>query len=572
MQRKLLFVILMSIATLISAQEIKVVRFGIVPGDNTAELSPRKDLGDNLCALVKVKTNNISGLKFTNHNQYVGDVSYHDDGVYYVYIPTITSKLSFVHENYQPGEIDMAVFGYKKSIKSGKTYEAILEAPSLLQSTTGVTFKVTPIVEGSYIVIDNRKLTIPKDGIVKYGCSQGSHLYKVEADNYKTESGSVSVTNTFEPVVITLRPVTVEVNIESTPSNAQIYIDNVSYGKTGLKQLPLGEHDIRLSAKGYIDHIQHINITNEMVNLPHITLRKNNGKYEIVHPVEVTVICYTTNLYKNNKRIEEWNTNNQTIKIMPGTKCRLSDDYGMGAVLEVKAGQRRPMKIRLAGGRITVLNNDNSNAYVPGAVLSDVKQMRGLNDNHTGSVNSAISTNFIGGSTDSSSGSVIGDLVLVGSGDMLNDKNILVGTWNYKKACVLFENEYLFAKAGGFAVSNNVEAKLETYYHNVDIMPGVCKFVFGSDNSLKYTIGNKTMQGTYTFDSSKKTVIITTALGTNVTAYVSISGTAMGLTFDASKLLTLITSASSVSSSTLNSISSIASNYSGMKVGFELSK
>jgi hypothetical protein len=45
----------------------------------------------------------------------------------------------------------------------------------------------------------------------------------------------------------------------------------------------------------------------------------------------------------------------------------------------------------------------------------------------------------------------------------------------------------------------------------------------------------------------------------------------MGLTFDASKLLTLISSASTVSSS-LSSISSIASNYSGMKLGFEFSK
>lgn len=351
MQKKLLFVILISMVTLISAQEIKVVRFGIVPGDNTAELSPRKDLGDNLCALVKVKTNNVSGLKFSNHNQYVGDVSCRE-GVYYVYIPTITSKLSFVHENYQPGEIDMTVFGYKKNIKSGKTYEAILEAPSLLQSTTGVIFKVTPIVEDSYIVIDNKKLFITNDGIVKYGCSQGSYLYKVEADNYKTEYGSVSVTNTFEPIVINLRPVTVEVNVEAMPSDAQIYIDNVNYGKVGIKQLPLGEHEIRLSAKGYIDHIQHINITSSTVNLPHITLKKNDGKYEIIHPVEVTVICNSVNLYKNNKRLEEWNSTNRTIKIMPGTKCRLSDDHGKGAILEVKANQREPMVVRLVDGNL----------------------------------------------------------------------------------------------------------------------------------------------------------------------------------------------------------------------------
>ena len=190
-----------------------------------------------------------------------------------------------------------------------------------------------------------------------------------------------------------------------------------------------------------------------------------------------------------------------------------------------------------------------------------------------GDILGAILTNSAGGSTTTASntGNVLSDIISVFAGDILTNKNTLVGTWNYQKPCVQFESENLLAKAGGTLVSNKVEATLEAYYQKVGIKPGSCKFVFGSDNSLKYTIGSKTMQGSYTFDSSKKTVTITTALGNKVTAYVSISGTAMGLTFDASKLLTLISSASTVSSS-LSSISSIASNYSGMKLGFEFSK
>ena len=191
-----------------------------------------------------------------------------------------------------------------------------------------------------------------------------------------------------------------------------------------------------------------------------------------------------------------------------------------------------------------------------------------------GDILGAILTNSAGGSTTTTAanaGNVLSDIISVFAGDILTNKNTLVGTWNYQKPCVQFESENLLAKAGGTLVSNKVEATLEAYYQKVGIKPGACKFVFGSDNSLKYTIGSKTMQGSYTFDSNKKTVTITTALGTKVTAYVSISGTAMGLTFDASKLLTLISSASSVSSS-LSSISTIASNYSGMKLGFEFSK
>ena len=189
-----------------------------------------------------------------------------------------------------------------------------------------------------------------------------------------------------------------------------------------------------------------------------------------------------------------------------------------------------------------------------------------------GDILGAILTNSAGGSTTAANtGNVLSDIISVFAGDILTNKNTLVGTWNYQKPCVQFESESLLAKAGGTLVSNKVESTLEAYYQKVGIKPGACKFVFGSDNTLKYTIGSKTMQGTYSFDSSKKTVTITTALGNKVTAYVSISGTAMGLTFDASKLLTLISSASTVSSS-LSSISAVASNYSGMKLGFEFSK
>ena len=191
-----------------------------------------------------------------------------------------------------------------------------------------------------------------------------------------------------------------------------------------------------------------------------------------------------------------------------------------------------------------------------------------------GDILGAILTNSTGGSTAASTGNVLGDIISVFAGDILTNKNFLVGTWNYQKPCVQFESENLLAKAGGSIVSSKVEATLESYYQKVGIKPGACKFVFNKDNSLQYTIGSKTYKGSYssyTFDSNKKTLTITTALGNQVTAYVSIAGTTMGLTFDASKLLTLVNSASAVSSS-LSSISAIASNYSGMKLGFEFSK
>lgn len=167
--------------------------------------------------------------------------------------------------------------------------------------------------------------------------------------------------------------------------------------------------------------------------------------------------------------------------------------------------------------------------------------------------------------------SVIGDIISTIAGNILTSKATLVGTWMYTQPCVQFESENLLAKAGGSVIASQAEAKLDQYYQKLGIRPGACRFVFSNDNTLQYTVGNTTRTGSYSFNSQNNTVIITTQMGQNVTAYVSISGASMGLTFDASKLLTLIGNAQQVSSS-LSSISQIASNYTGMKLGFQFTR
>lgn len=187
-----------------------------------------------------------------------------------------------------------------------------------------------------------------------------------------------------------------------------------------------------------------------------------------------------------------------------------------------------------------------------------------------GSILGALLTGQTGTGTTSTE-SVLGNIISVFAGNILTNQNTIVGTWNYTQPCVQFESESLLAKAGGAVIAEKAENTLATYYQKIGITPGSCTFTFNSNNTMQYTIGSRAFQGSYVFDSSKKTVTITTQMGTKVTAYVSISGRNMGLTFDASKLLTLINSASAASSA-LSSIGAVAGNYSGMKLGFEFIK
>lgn len=174
-------------------------------------------------------------------------------------------------------------------------------------------------------------------------------------------------------------------------------------------------------------------------------------------------------------------------------------------------------------------------------------------------------------SGDNTTSSLIGNLISSVTGSVTTTQANLVGSWSYTAPAVQFESENLLTKAGGTAVATKVEAKLATYYKIVGIKAGTFKFSFAEDGTCTYGLGSKSLSGTYTFDSSAKTVTIKTTTGQSVKAYVTISGSTMSLCFDGSKLLTLFTNLSSKVSS-LKTVSTLASSYSGMKVGFKFAK
>lgn len=172
--------------------------------------------------------------------------------------------------------------------------------------------------------------------------------------------------------------------------------------------------------------------------------------------------------------------------------------------------------------------------------------------------------------TEGTSGA-IGNIISIFTGGIMTNQSALIGKWAYSKPAVQFESSSLLAKAGGAVAAAKVESQLDGYYRKVGITPGNMVFNFANDNTVQYNIGSRSMTGKYQFDANNKTVTITTQSGATVKAYVSISVGQMALTFDASKLLTLVNSAAAASSQ-LSGISSIASSFSGMKVGFTFAK
>ena len=195
----------------------------------------------------------------------------------------------------------------------------------------------------------------------------------------------------------------------------------------------------------------------------------------------------------------------------------------------------------------------------------------------TGTTASTPASNTAGTDIASAGASILGNLLGSILSNTLTEQSF-VGTWTYQSPQVRFESENLLAQAGGTVVASNIEQKLDGYLAKIGITKGVTSFTFKEDKTfLIATNGKNVASGTYTYDRSNKILNLTSTLGLmNQNCIVGMDGTNLCLLYDADKLLTVMNTVGATlgkTNSTLGSISSIlGQNYTGMKVGFSLSK
>ena len=66
----------------------------------------------------------------------------------------------------------------------------------------------------------------------------------------------------------------------------------------------------------------------------------------------------------------------------------------------------------------------------------------------------------------------------------------LQGTWQYKGAACQFKSEELLQKAGGIALGETMEGKLEKAYEKAGIRTGNFSYTFNHDSTFTCQIGN----------------------------------------------------------------------------------
>lgn len=195
---------------------------------------------------------------------------------------------------------------------------------------------------------------------------------------------------------------------------------------------------------------------------------------------------------------------------------------------------------------------------------------------NAGSAVAGILGAVLGGNSNSSSSagsSIINGILnnVIGSGTF-SKQDLCAHTWKYSKPGCAFTSENLLAKAGGEFAANKVEEKLGEYYSKFGFSGSNTYFTFKTDGTFAAKIDGKSWQGNYTFDE-KTHAIQMKGLLLSMSGYATKTTNGISLLFDQTKLLNLIKTMGALKgSSTLSAIGTIANNYDGMRVGFEMAK
>ena len=195
---------------------------------------------------------------------------------------------------------------------------------------------------------------------------------------------------------------------------------------------------------------------------------------------------------------------------------------------------------------------------------------------NAGSAVAGILGAVLGGNSNSSSSagsSIINGILnnVIGSGTF-SKQDLCAHTWKYSKPGCAFTSENLLAKAGGEIAANKVEEKLGEYYSKFGFSGSNTYFTFNTDGTFAAKIDGKSWQGNYTFDE-KTHAIQMKGLLLSMSGYATKTTNGISLLFDQKKLLNLIKTIGSLKgNSTLSALGTIANNYDGLRVGFEMTK
>lgn len=242
-----IFVILFCIN--VNAQELTVKSFTEQTNDLTARSNPRDDLNGNPCALVKVR---MAVNNATFKSMVIGDVDYRN-GEYYVYMPEGAKKLSVYAPNYLV--LDVKFEDYGVGMLVGKTtYLLVINKPGEMEMSTlkNILFQLTP--KDATFTLNGAKQNV-ENGSAKIQLPNGTYRYTVSSKYYQPKEATFTVTDEMNntPISVNLEKAQSKLSVSSSPSGAEVFLNNKKVGTTPLTDYTVeaGKYNLRIVKNGY---------------------------------------------------------------------------------------------------------------------------------------------------------------------------------------------------------------------------------------------------------------------------------------------------------------------------------
>lgn len=274
MKRSILFAFVLLSLTVVAQQNISVKSFTPLPMDMTASSLEGKRIDQNgeVAALIKIETT-LTGLTFEGGALGIVD-SKQENGEVWVWVPRASRKITVKH----PQLGVLRDYRYPIEIEAERTYLMVLTTAKIETIITEevrmqyLAFQITPV--NATLVVNEKYWDVEPDGSAQDYVSFGTYTYRVEAPDYYSDAGRVTVDDPINAqiVTVTLRPNFGWIEVAGTGNldGANVYVDNTLVGKAPCKSNPLksGTHTVRITKKMYNTYTEIVTVTdNEVIRL-----------------------------------------------------------------------------------------------------------------------------------------------------------------------------------------------------------------------------------------------------------------------------------------------------------------
>ena len=249
MRRIVIIYFCLLICEVLHAQDLEVKKFEPMEKDQTAALSPRKDINGTVCGLVKVQLKE-AGAEFEGN--VMGDVQF-TGNEYLVYMPNGSKRLGIKHPDYLPITIVFADYGIKK-IVSGTTYELKVKTnkkkAKVDNSKKGMAvFNVKP--SNAMLLIDGQ-IADGSGGTYTLSLPYGTHYYTVKLKDFSINNQSVQIDKNAKNINVDLTEFFANVRVNCKDQDAEISIngESMSMGHWNGLLVP-GKCTVDVTKKGY---------------------------------------------------------------------------------------------------------------------------------------------------------------------------------------------------------------------------------------------------------------------------------------------------------------------------------